>query len=422
VSNSAKVVPLTVNQGATAFDVERVRADFPILSQEVYGKPLVYLDNGASAQKPRAVIDTMTAVMEKSYSNVHRGVHRLSQVATDAFEAARKKSATFINARSDKEIIFTRGATEAINLVAASYGRTFLSKGDEIIVSHMEHHSNIVPWQLLCEEIGAVLKVVPIDDDGNFLFDEFQKLVSKKTKLVAVTHVSNALGTIVPVKDVIKVAHDQGAVVLIDGCQAAPHMAIDVQDLDADFYTFSGHKVYGPTGVGVLYGKEDLLNTMPPYQGGGDMIASVSFEKATYKKAPYRFEAGTPAIVEVIGLGAALDYISDVGLEKISAHEQSLLDYATDQLRGINTIRLIGTAREKASIVSFVMDGVHAHDVGTIVDRTGVAIRVGHHCAEPVMQRYGVAATARASFGLYNTHAEVDKLIEALQEVKELFG
>jgi len=413
---------MPVHQGAAAFDVERVRADFPILATEVYGKPLVYLDNGASAQKPRAVIDAMTTVMETGYSNVHRGVHRLSQVATDSFEAARKKAAQFINARSDKEIIFTRGATEAINLVAASYGRKFFSKGDEIIVSHMEHHSNIVPWQLLCEEIGAVLKVVPIDDDGNFLFDEFQKLISKKTKLVAVTHVSNALGTVVPVKDVIDVAHAHGAVALVDGCQAAPHMAIDVQDLDADFYTFSGHKVYGPTGVGVLYGKEDLLNTMPPYQGGGDMIASVSFEKTTFQKAPHRFEAGTPAIVEVIGFGAALDYISEIGLDQISAHEQSLLEYATEQLRSMNTIRLIGTAREKASIISFVMDGVHAHDVGTIVDRTGIAIRVGHHCAEPVMQRYGVAATARASFGLYNTHAEVDKLIDALQEVKELFG
>ena len=422
MSNTAKVVPMPVYQGAAAFDVERVRADFPILATKVYGKPLVYLDNGASAQKPRAVIDAMTTVMETGYSNVHRGVHRLSQVATDSFEAARKKAAQFINARSDKEIIFTRGATEAINLVAASYGRKFLGKGDEIIVSHMEHHSNIVPWQLLCEEIGAVLKVVPIDDDGNFLFDEFQKLISKKTKLVAVTHVSNALGTVVPVKDVIDVAHAHGAVALIDGCQAAPHMAIDVQDLDADFYTFSGHKVYGPTGVGVLYGKENLLNTMPPYLGGGDMIASVSFEKTTFKNAPHRFEAGTPAIVEVIGFGAALDYISEIGLDQISAHEQSLLEYATEQLRSMNTIRLIGTAREKASIISFVMDGVHAHDVGTIVDRTGIAIRVGHHCAEPVMQRYGVAATARASFGLYNTHAEVDKLIDALQEVKELFG
>ena len=422
MSNTAKVVPMPVHQGAAAFDVERVRADFPILATEVYGKPLVYLDNGASAQKPRAVIDAMTTVMETGYSNVHRGVHRLSQVATDSFEAARKKAAQFINARSDREIIFTRGATEAINLVAASYGRKFFSKGDEIIVSHMEHHSNIVPWQLLCEEIGAVLKVVPIDDDSNFLFDEFQKLISKKTKLVAVTHVSNALGTVVPVKDVIDVAHAHGAVALVDGCQAAPHMAIDVQDLDADFYTFSGHKVYGPTGVGVLYGKEDLLNTMPPYQGGGDMIASVSFEKTTFQKAPHRFEAGTPAIVEVIGFGAALDYISEIGLDQISAHEQSLLEYATEQLRSMNTIRLIGTAREKASIISFVMDGVHAHDVGTIVDRTGIAIRVGHHCAEPVMQRYGVAATARASFGLYNTHAEVDKLIDALQEVKELFG
>ncbi|MEL0107528.1 MAG: cysteine desulfurase [Rhodospirillaceae bacterium] len=422
MSKTTNVVPISAQQDAIEFDVERVRADFPILSQEVYGKPLVYLDNAASAQKPRAVIDAMSHVMETGYSNVHRGVHRLSQVATDAFEKARNTTAAFINAQSDNEIIFTRGATEAINLVAATYGRKNIGAGDEIVVSHMEHHSNIVPWQMLCEETGAVLKVVPIDDDGNFLFDEYEKLVSDKTKLVAVTHVSNALGSVVPVKDVIDVAHRYGAVVLIDGCQAAPHMAVDVQNLDADFYAFSGHKVYGPTGIGVLYGKEDLLNSMPPYQGGGEMIASVSFEKSTYKKSPHRFEAGTPAIVEAIGLGAAIDYINGVGLDHISKHEQGLLKYATERMRGINTIRLIGTANDKASIVSFVLEGVHAHDVGTIVDRAGVAIRVGHHCAEPVMQRFGVAATARASFGFYNTRAEVDKLVESLQEVKELFG
>jgi cysteine desulfurase/selenocysteine lyase len=422
MSKTTNVVPISAQQDAIEFDVERVRADFPILSQEVYGKPLVYLDNAASAQKPRAVIDAMSHVMETGYSNVHRGVHRLSQVATDAFEKARNTTAAFINAQSDNEIIFTRGATEAINLVAATYGRKNIGAGDEIVVSHMEHHSNIVPWQMLCEETGAVLKVLPIDDDGNFLFDEYEKLVSDKTKLVAVTHVSNALGSVVPVKDVIDVAHRYGAVVLIDGCQAAPHMAVDVQNLDADFYAFSGHKVYGPTGIGVLYGKEDLLNSMPPYQGGGEMIASVSFEKSTYKKSPHRFEAGTPAIVEAIGLGAAIDYINGVGLDHISKHEQGLLKYATERMRGINTIRLIGTANDKASIVSFVLEGVHAHDVGTIVDRAGVAIRVGHHCAEPVMQRFGVAATARASFGFYNTRAEVDKLVESLQEVKELFG
>ena len=422
MSKTTNVVPISAQQDAIEFDVERVRADFPILSQEVYGKPLVYLDNAASAQKPRAVIDAMSHVMETGYSNVHRGVHRLSQVATDAFEKARNTTAAFINAQSDNEIIFTRGATEAINLVAATYGRKNIGAGDEIVVSHMEHHSNIVPWQMLCKETGAVLKVLPIDDDGNFLFDEYEKLVSDKTKLVAVTHVSNALGSVVPVKDVIDVAHRYGAVVLIDGCQAAPHMAVDVQNLDADFYAFSGHKVYGPTGIGVLYGKEDLLNSMPPYQGGGEMIASVSFEKSTYKKSPHRFEAGTPAIVEAIGLGAAIDYINGVGLDHISKHEQGLLKYATERMRGINTIRLIGTANDKASIVSFVLEGVHAHDVGTIVDRAGVAIRVGHHCAEPVMQRFGVAATARASFGFYNTRAEVDKLVESLQEVKELFG
>jgi cysteine desulfurase/selenocysteine lyase len=422
VSNTSNVVAMPAKENAIEFDVEQVRADFPILSREIYGKPLVYFDNAASAQKPRAVIDAMSHVMETGYSNVHRGVHHLSQIATDAFEEARRKAAAFINARSDNEIIFTRGATEAINLVAATYGRKYLSTGDEIIVSHMEHHSNIVPWQLLCEETGAVLKVVPIDDDGNFLYDEFQKLLSNKTKIVAVTHVSNALGSVVPVKDVIAHAHDHGAVVLIDGCQAAPHMKIDAQDLDADFYAFSGHKVYGPTGIGVLYGKEDLLNAMPPYQGGGEMIASVSFDKSTYKKSPHRFEAGTPAIVEAIGMGAAIDYINGVGLDHIAVHEQSLLKYATERLREMNSIRLIGTARDKASILSFVMEGVHAHDVGTIVDRAGVAIRVGHHCAEPVMQHFGVAATARASFGFYNTRAEIDKLVEALKEVKELFG
>ncbi|MEX2451105.1 MAG: cysteine desulfurase [Rhodospirillales bacterium] len=422
MNDTATIIPMTESGAEAGFDVKRLRADFPILDQEVYGKPLVYLDNAASAQKPRAVIDAMSGVAETCYSNVHRGVHRLSQLATDAFEGARRKTARFINAKSDNEIIFTRGATEAINLVAASYGRTFLKAGDEIILSHMEHHSNIVPWQMLRAEKGIEIKVVPIDDDGNFEMAAFLDLLSAKTKLVAVTHISNALGSVVPVKQVIEAAHDRGALVLIDGCQAVPHMSVDVQDLDADFYAFSGHKLYGPTGIGVLYGKEDVLNGMPPYQGGGEMIASVSFEKTTFKKAPHRFEAGTPAIIEAIGLGAAIDYISGVGFAGIAAHERDLLTYATERLREFNDIRLIGTAREKAGIVSFVMDGVHAHDVGTIVDREGIAIRVGHHCAEPVMQRYGVTATARASFGLYNTRAEVDKFVDALQSVKELFG
>ncbi len=423
VSNAAKIVELPAkDEASSGFDVERVRSDFPILDQEVYGKPLVYLDNAASAQKPRSVIDAMSEVAEKYYSNVHRGVHRLSQLSTDAFEAARHKTATFINAQTEREIIFTRGATEAINLVAASYGRTFLQEGDEIILSHMEHHSNIVPWQLLRDEKGIVLKIVPIDDDGNFVFEEFEKLLNKKTKLVAVTHVSNALGSIVPISDVIRLAREQGVPVLVDGCQAAPHMRLDMQDLDADFYAFSGHKIYGPTGIGVLYGKEDILNSMPPYQGGGEMIASVSFEKTTFKKTPHRFEAGTPAIIEAVGLGAAVDYMSRLDFGKITAHEQDLLDYATEKLRGFNDIKLIGTAKEKASIISFVMDGVHAHDIGTVVDRAGVALRVGHHCAEPVMQRYGLAATARASFGMYNTRDEVDAFIGAIEQVKELFG
>ena len=405
-----------------AYDLEKIRADFPILEQLVYGKPLVYLDNGASAQKPRQVIDAMSEAYETYYSNVHRGVHWTSQHSTEAFEAGRGKIAAFLNAPSVNEIIFTRGATEAINLVTASWGRKNLEAGDEVIISHMEHHSNIVPWQILRQEKGIELKVVPIDDDGNFLMDEYVRLLSPRTKMVAVTHVSNALGTIVPVDDVIRLAHQEGALVLLDGCQAVPHMTVDVQALDVDFYVFSGHKLYGPTGIGVLWGREDLLNAMPPYQSGGDMIASVTFEKTTFKKAPHRFEAGTPAIVEAIGLGAAVDYVGAIGLDNISAHEQGILQYATERLSQVEGLRIIGTAREKASIISFVMEGVHPHDLGTFVDRQGVAVRVGHHCAQPVMERYGVAATARASFGLYNTLEEIDVLIDALNATKEFFG
>ena len=427
-SSAAKIVPGTAPNNApgdnstAAFDVEKIRADFPILKQTVYGKPLVYLDNGASAQKPRHVIDAMNDLFENYYSNVHRGVHWTSQRSTEAYEGAREKVAAYLNAPSEKEIIFARGATEAINLVAATWGRQNLGPGDDVIISHMEHHSNIVPWQMLKDEKGFTLKVVPIDDDGNFLLDEYEKLLTDKTKLVAVTHISNALGSVVPVKDVIRLAREKGALVLLDGCQAVPHMAVDVQALDADFYVFSGHKLYGPTGIGVLWGREDLLNAMPPYQGGGDMISSVTLEKTTFMKTPHRFEAGTPAIAEAIGLGAAVDYVSAIGHDNISAHEQGILQYATERLSAIDGLRIIGQAKEKASIISFVVDGIHAHDLGTLVDRAGVAIRVGHHCAQPVMERFGIAATARASFGLYNTRDEVDVLVNAVEEGKEFFG
>ena len=413
---------LAGDNSTAAFDVERVRADFPILRQTVYGRPLVYLDTGASAQKPRQVIDAMTEVMETYYANVHRGVYYFSQRSTEAYEAVRGKAARFLNAASENEIVFVRGGTEAINLVAHSFGRAFLEAGDEIVVSHMEHHANIVPWQLLCEEIGTVLRVAPIDDDGNFLLDAFEDLLSERTKLVAMTHVSNTLGTVVPMADVVRLAHARGARVLVDGCQAVQHTRVDVRALDVDFYAFSSHKLYGPTGIGVLYGKAELLNAMPPFMGGGDMIASVSFEKTTYQEAPLRFEAGTPSIVEVIGMGAALDYVAAIGLENIAAHEEGLLHYATERLSAIPGLRIIGQARDKTAIISFVMDGVHAHDIGTIIDRAGVAVRVGHHCAQPVMARFGLAATARASFGLYNTRAEVDALVGALEGVREIFG
>jgi cysteine desulfurase/selenocysteine lyase len=405
-----------------AYDVERVRADFPILKQEVFGRPLVYLDSAASAQKPRQVLDAMQEAYETYYSNVHRGVHRLSQLSTDAFEGGREKVANILNAPDPDTIVFTRNATEAINLVAATYGRAFLDAGDEVIISHMEHHANIVPWQMLREEKGIVLRVAPIDDAGNFLLDEFEKLLGPKTGLVAITHVSNALGTITPAKQIVELAHARDVPVLFDGSQAVVHSRVDVQDLDADFYVFTGHKLYGPTGIGVLYGKAELLDKMPPYQGGGEMISSVTFEKTVFKEAPHRFEAGTPAIVEAIGLGAAIDYVSALGIENIAAHESGLLAYATTRLNQVPGLTLIGTAREKASIVSFTMENAHAHDVGTIVDRAGIAVRTGHHCAQPLMQRFGLTATARASFGIYNTRAEVDALAAALGAVTEIFG
>jgi cysteine desulfurase/selenocysteine lyase len=410
------------DNAAGAFDVERVRADFPVLHQEVYGKPLSYLDNAASSQKPRQVVEAMTAAYETYYSNVHRGVHRLSQVATDHYEGARKKVAGFVNAAKPEEIVFTRGATEAINLVAFSYGRTFLKPGQEIVLTEMEHHSNIVPWQLLREQIGVKLRIAPVDDDGTLRAESVTDLIGENTGLVAIPHVSNALGTVVPVKRIVQAAHAQGVPVLVDGCQATPHARVDVQELGADFYAFSGHKMYGPTGIGALYGRYDLLKAMPPYQGGGEMIARVSFEKTSFKGPPARFEAGTPAIVEAIGLGAAVDYVDAIGLDVIAAHEDGLLAYATQRLSEIDGLTIVGTAADKASIVSFVMEQAHAHDIGTIVDRAGVAIRAGHHCAQPLMDRFGLSSTARASFGLYNTREEVDRLAEALVAVKEIFG
>ncbi len=405
-----------------AYPIDRIRSDFPILSEQVRGKPLVYLDNGASAQKPKAVIERISRTYETEYANVHRGVHYMSQKATDAMEAARSRIRDFINASSDKEVIFVRGATEGINLVAASWGRANLSPGDEIVLSVLEHHSNIVPWQLIAEQTGAVIKVVPVDDAGEFLVEEYEKLLSDRTKMVAVTHVSNALGTVVPVELVIRAAHDRGAVVLLDGCQAAPHMKLDMQALDADFYVFSGHKLYGPSGIGVLYGKEVLLVAMPPYQGGGEMIDRVTFEKTTYAELPFKFEAGTPHIAGIIALGSAVDYVDGIGFDAISAHEHDLLEYATAQLGALNTVDIVGTAREKAAILSFNIRDVHPHDVGTILDYDGIAVRTGHHCAQPIMDRFDVAATVRASFGLYNTREEVDALVKGINRVQEMFG
>ncbi len=405
-----------------AFDIERIRKDFPVLAQQVHGKPLVYLDNAATSQKPKVVIDTVTQYYMAQNANVHRGIHFLSEQATQAFEGARANVARFLNASDAREIIFVRGATEGINLVAQSYGRMSIKTGDEIIISAMEHHSNIVPWQILCQETGAVLRVIPMNDDGEVLIDEYGKLLNAKTRFVSVAHVSNALGTINPVKQIVEMAHSHGVPVLLDGAQAAPHLPLDVRGLDCDFYVFSSHKLFGPTGVGVVYGKAHLLEAMPPYQGGGDMILSVTFEKTLYNVVPFKFEAGTPHIEGVIGLGAAIDYVGGIGLEAIGAYERGLLTYVTDALSSIKGLRIIGTAKEKASILSFVLDGVHAHDIGTILDQEGIAIRTGHHCAQPVLQRFGVPATARASLAFYNTKGEIDALVEATHKVTELFG
>ncbi len=405
-----------------AFDVAAIRRDFPILSREVYGKPLVYLDNAASAQKPQQVLDAIMKSYREEYANVHRGLHFLSNAATQAFEDARESVRAFLNAPSKDQIIFTRNATEAINLVAQSFGGMVIGEGDEIVLSILEHHSNIVPWHFHRERNGAVLKWAPIDDDGNFLLDDFEKLLTPRTRIVAITQMSNALGTIVPIAEVIRIAHARGIPVLVDGSQAAVHMPIDVQALDADFYVFTGHKTYGPTGIGVLYGKADLLKSMPPYQGGGEMINEVTVDSVTYNAPPHRFEAGTPAIVQAIGLGAALDYMRGVGLANIAAHEAKLRDHAMARLSEINSLRIFGRARNKGAIVSFTMDGAHAHDVATVIDRAGVAVRAGTHCTQPLLQRFGVTATCRASFGMYNTLEEVDVLAEALISARRIFG
>ena len=407
---------------SSGFDVEEVRHDFPILGEKVRGKPLVYLDNAATTQKPRVVIETLDRYYRTENANIHRGIHFLSERATQAYEEARATVARFLGAADTREIVFVRGTTEAINLVAQSYGRKFIGEGDEIVLSAMEHHSNIVPWQILREQVGAGLRVIPMNDRGELLVDEYERLFSDQTKLVAVTHLSNALGTINPVGEIIRIAHGRGVPVLVDGAQAAPHLRVDVRELDCDFYAFSGHKLYGPTGVGVLYGKASLLEAMPPYQGGGDMISSVTFEKTLYNVLPYKFEAGTPNIAGAIGLGAAIDYLSKVRLDLVAAHERELLAYATEAVSAIKGVRIIGTAREKAAVLSFVLDGVHAHDVGTILDQDGIAIRAGHHCAMPVMERFGVPATARASLALYNKREEVDALVGAIEKVKRVFG
>ena len=404
------------------YDVDAIRADFPILASEFNGYPLTFLDSGASAQKPECVLRRMDDVYRRSYANVHRGAYTLSQAATGYYEGARKTVARYLNARSDDEIVFTHNVTAAINLVAHSYGRRFMERGDEVIISQMEHHANIVPWQLLRDEIGIELKVAPIDEAGNLLLDQLAEMFSHKTKLVSLTHVSNVLGTIVPIKKVIDLAHERDIPVLIDGAQGIVHTRVDVQDLDAEFYAFTGHKLYGPSGIGVLYGKKDLLNTMPPYQGGGDMIERVTFEKTTYRDAPARFEAGTPPIVEAAGLAAAIDYVDEIGMENISSHEQELLNYATERLNEVDGITIYGEAQHKAGIISFTLDKVHPHDIATIVDSRGVSVRAGHHCAQPLMDWYGVAATTRASFGMYSNKQDVDALVDGLKYVKEIFS
>ncbi|NBR28683.1 MAG: cysteine desulfurase [Betaproteobacteria bacterium] len=406
----------------TSFDVKRIRTEFPILDLRVSGKPLVYLDNAASSQMPQPVIDRLVRYQKEQHANIHRGVHYLSETATAEFEAARGKLARFVNAREEREVIFTSGTTEAINLVMHGYGRKFIGAGDEIILTTLEHHSNIVPWQMLAEEKGAKIRVVPINDAGELLVDEYEKLFNERTKFVGLSHVSNALGTVNPVKGMIAFAHARGVPVLLDGAQAAPHLAIDVQDLDCDFYAFSGHKLCGPTGIGMLYGKAAQLERMQPFKGGGDMILSVTFEKTTYNTIPHKFEAGTPPIAAAIGLGAAIEYLTDIGMDVIASHELELLDYATAQVNTLPGVRILGTSEHKAAVLSFVVAGVHPHDVGTLLNQDGIAVRTGHHCAQPVMQRFKVPATSRASFAFYNTMAEVDALIAGIRNVQKVFA
>jgi cysteine desulfurase / selenocysteine lyase len=403
------------------YDVYKIREDFPILKTKIRNKPLVYFDNAATTQKPQQVIDTLNRYYTSMNSNIHRGVHYLSNIATDAFEEARIKVKDFINAASQKEIIFTRGTTESINLVANSFGKSNLKEGDEIIISNMEHHSNIVPWQLICNEKKAKLKVIPIDDNGEIIFDEFLKLISDKTKLISIVYISNSLGTINPVQDIIEIAHKYDIPVLLDAAQTVNHKTVDVQELDCDFLAFSGHKLYGPTGIGVLYGKEKILRTMPPFMGGGDMIAKVTFEETTFNELPFKFEAGTSNIAGAIGLGAAIDYITSIGMEKISVHEASLLEYATQRLKEVPGLKIIGNAKQKSAVISFVFDNIHPHDVGTFLDFEGVAVRTGHHCTQPVMERYNIPATSRASFALYNTIEEIDTLVDSLKRIVEVF-
>ena len=404
------------------FNIQKIRNDFPIFNELVHGKPLSFLDSGASAQKPQAVIDAISNLYETSYANIHRGIYKLSQDATEAYENTREIVRRFINASSTKECIFVKGATEGINLVAQSYGRYFLKAGDEIILSTLEHHSNIVPWQMLAEEKNLKIKVIPVNDLGEIDLDAYKELLNDRTKIVAITHISNSIGTIVPLKKVIEMAHEEGAKVLVDGCQAAPHIPVDVQDLDADFYVFSGHKIYGPTGIGVLYGKMNLLNAMPPWQGGGDMIETVTFEKTTFNDLPHKFEAGTPNIAGGVGLGVAINYLIDIGFDNIGRHENDLLNYANKKLKSINSLEIIGDSGNKAGIISFNIKGIHPHDLGTILDREGVAIRTGHHCAQPIMDRFGVTATARMSLGIYNTKDDIDRFITGIQKALDIFG
>jgi cysteine desulfurase/selenocysteine lyase len=415
-------LPLEAIPGVAAIDVEKIRADFPILRRQVHGKPLVYLDNAATTQKPRVVIDRIVQYYEQENANIHRGVHYLSELATKEHDKARVTVQKFLNAARPEEIIFLRGTTEALNLVAHSYGRTHVGPGDEVLVTAMEHHSNIVPWQILCEEKGAKLRVAPIDDEGELVLEEFAKLLTPRTKIASVTHVSNALGTVAPLKKMIELTHAKNIPVIVDGAQAVSHLKVDVQALDVDFYAFSGHKLYGPTGIGALYGKYDLLNAMPPYQSGGDMISSVTFEKTLYNKLPFKFEAGTPDIVGPIALATAINYVQNIGLENIAAYEHELLTYATEKVSAIPGVHILGNAKEKAGVLSFVIENVHPHDVGTILDQEGIAIRTGHHCSQPVMKRFNIPATARASFAFYNTKSEIDALVRGIQKVKEVFA